>query len=102
MGITLEAESPQPEECLLQGSTIVLTCNVTGFPRPVITFMKGEESVTPGEGRVTSMSVDQVCKICITGMHIFLLAQWLKKGGIHIQQVMNGQESDQSRLGIMP
>ena len=62
VGVSVAAESPlsQPTGCLLEGSNVLLTCNVTGFPRPMVIFMKGEQNITLPQRRITSPFMNQV------------------------------------------
>ncbi len=49
--------------CLLLGSDVVLTCSITGFPRPTICFRKQTQIIVPGMGdfeRISNISYDQV------------------------------------------
>jgi hypothetical protein len=49
--------------CLLQGSVVILTCSVSGFPKPRILFGRNGERIIPGMPgfeRITSISSDQV------------------------------------------
>ncbi len=49
--------------CLLNASTVTITCNTNSFPRPSVRFLKGQEFITPGVGafqRVSQTFVDQV------------------------------------------
>ena len=50
---------PEPY-CLLEGSDVTFTCNVEGFPRPSITFIKNSQVLVSGEGRVIQTSFDQI------------------------------------------
>ena len=49
--------------CLFQGRNVILTCVVSGFPRPGILFNRNGQRINPGmEGfeRITNISLDQV------------------------------------------
>jgi hypothetical protein len=49
--------------CLFQGSDVILTCLISGFPRPRILFDRNGDRITPGMPgfeRITSISFDQV------------------------------------------
>ena len=55
---------PQAPMCLLRDSSVILTCEVDGFPRPDVIFRNGSVPIVPGQPgfeRVTSISMDQVC-----------------------------------------
>ena len=56
-------EQPQ---CLLAASTIILTCNNHGYPRPLITFRKNSEVIVPQSDeflRISNKSFDQVAMV---------------------------------------
>ncbi len=49
--------------CLLNASTVTMTCETNGFPRPEVRFLMGRNVITPGEGnfqRVSQTFADQV------------------------------------------
>ena len=52
---------PQQPDCLLEGSNVVLTCNIDGFPLPDVTFLKDNVTVPRPEDipRITKIN-DQV------------------------------------------
>ncbi len=55
-------------KCLLNNSTVTITCYTAGFPRPDVQFLEDGNVITPGEGvfgRITQTFSDQV-KICCT------------------------------------
>lgn len=60
---TVEVERPQEPPCLLEGSNVLFTCVVEGFPRPEIVFRNQSVLIMPGMGvfnRVESVGNDQV------------------------------------------
>ena len=50
---------PEPS-CLLEGSDVVFTCNIEGFPRPNITFIKDSLPIPSSQDRVSILSFDQI------------------------------------------
>jgi hypothetical protein len=49
--------------CLFQGRDVILTCSISGFPRPRILFDRNGERIIPGMPgfeRITNISLDQV------------------------------------------
>ncbi len=51
--------------CLLNDSTVDITCETNGFPRPNIQFLEDGNIITPGEGvfqRILQPFADQVSK----------------------------------------
>ncbi|XP_064396883.1 hemicentin-1-like [Halichondria panicea] len=49
--------------CLLNASTVIITCQTDGFPRPEVRFLMGRNVITPGEGnfqRVSQTFADQI------------------------------------------
>ncbi|XP_064396514.1 hemicentin-1-like [Halichondria panicea] len=49
--------------CLLNASTVTMTCQTNGFPRPEVKFLMGRNIITPGEGnflRVSQTFADQI------------------------------------------
>ena len=50
---------PEPS-CLLEGSDVVFTCNIEGFPRPKITFIKDSLPIPSSQDRVSILSFDQI------------------------------------------
>ncbi len=53
-------------KCLVNSSTVTITCDTDGFPRPLVKFLKGRNPITPGVGafvRVTQTFADQVSQI---------------------------------------
>lgn len=59
----VDLDRPQLPDCLLEGSSVVLTCNVEGLPFPSVTFLKDNVTIIPGLGeftRVTRIDENQV------------------------------------------
>ncbi|XP_064396459.1 hemicentin-1-like [Halichondria panicea] len=55
-------DNPAPM-CLLNASTVTMTCQTNGFPRPEVKFLMGRNIITPGEGnflRVSQTFADQI------------------------------------------
>ncbi|XP_064407682.1 hemicentin-2-like [Halichondria panicea] len=49
--------------CLVNASTVTISCETNGFPRPSVQFLKGQEVITPGQGafqRVSQTFTDQI------------------------------------------
>jgi hypothetical protein len=49
--------------CLFQGRDVILTCSISGFPRPRILFDRNGDRIIPrmpGFERITNISFDQV------------------------------------------
>ncbi len=59
----IDYESGPSPTCLLDNSVARLTCNISGFPRLNIRFLKDSEPILPGEAgfeRFTQIFSDQV------------------------------------------
>ena len=57
--VNAPGDLPEPS-CLLEGSNVVFTCNIEGFPRPDITFIKDSLSIPLSQDRVSILSFDQI------------------------------------------
>ncbi len=71
----VEVESPQPLDCLLEGSNVTITCITEVHPgsHPNLTFLKDSVAIVPGEGeftRITNISRDQVTTRVMRGILI--------------------------------
>ena len=61
--MAVEVDREDPPMCLLEGSSVIFTCVIMGFPRPRIIFWQGPQQVVPGEEgftRVEMVDFDQV------------------------------------------
>ena len=61
-----EVDGIELPDCLLEGSNVTFTCNIEGFPRPEVIFLKDSVPIVPGErefSRVTSINRDQVSSL---------------------------------------
>ena len=70
-GLTLEVVDEAAASCLLNDSTVILTCQTDGYPRPNVVFQLGPAMVTPGVGsfeRYSTLFSDQVGVACIQCM----------------------------------
>ena len=64
LNVVVEVNNSQTPACLLEGSSVLFTCVVEGFPHPEIIFRKDSVPIRPGtEGfnRVMLASRNQVC-----------------------------------------
>ena len=63
LDVAVEVDREQPPMCLLEGSSVIFTCVIVGFPRPQIVFRKEALEIMAGEEgftRVERISFDQV------------------------------------------
>ncbi len=61
--------------CLVNASTVTISCETNGFPRPSVQFLKGQEVITPGQGafqRVSQTFTDQVGDTSIYRVYILI------------------------------
>ena len=73
LNMSVEVNGTRTPECLLEGSSVLFTCVVDGFPYPEVTFKKDSVLVVPGmEGftRVMRVSRNQVlvCACLLPGL----------------------------------
>jgi len=59
--ISLQVKDYPNISCFLAGSTVVLTCNIVGYPRPPLVFQKSNSEIMPAtDERISNISFDQV------------------------------------------
>ena len=72
--ISLQIENAPGARCLLAGSTAVLTCEIDGFPRPRIEFLKVSIMIVPAlNERISNLNFDQVILCTVLYHHCFPL-----------------------------
>lgn len=61
----------QMQDCVPEGSDVLLTCNVTGYPLPEVLFLKDSVPIMLEDNRITSISSSQVHPyVCMYILHI--------------------------------
>ena len=61
LGVSLEVVNNPGISCFLAGSTVVMTCNIVGYPRPQLVFLKFGAIIVPAANdRISGISFDQV------------------------------------------
>ena len=54
--VITELQLSHSSSCLVDGSSVILVCVHSGFPRPEIIFFQGMEQITPGFGSFTNFN----------------------------------------------
>ena len=64
INLTRQTDGPLTPSHLLSGSNVILTCELSGFPQPNVTFVRIMDTIVPGVSgfeRLTFLNFDQVC-----------------------------------------
>ena len=63
LNLVRETEGTLNPPCLLSGSNAILSCEILGWPRPTLMFIKEKDVIIPGAAefeRITSLNFYQV------------------------------------------